>query len=88
MSRWRDGAFLPILVGVAMLCCVLWCVSCSGRRKHDAWPYSVQLAGARVNVEVALRSAERERGLMYRSELGEDWACCSSTKARSRWPSG
>ena len=73
MSRWRRTAFLPILMVVVTLCCPLWCVSCSGRRKHDAWPYSVELAGARVNVEVALRPAERERGLMYRSELGENW---------------
>jgi len=73
MPSWRRRAFLPILGVVATLCWPLWCLSCSGRRGDDAWPYWVELAEARVNVEVALRAAERQRGLMYRSELGENW---------------
>jgi uncharacterized membrane protein (UPF0127 family) len=37
------------------------------------WPYSVEINGVRLNVEVAATPGERARGLMDRDELGSGW---------------
>ena len=65
-SGWGRCLVLPILILGA---CSL--PSCESRR--EGWPYAVTLGDARINVEVVKTEAERNVGLMFRSELGRDW---------------
>jgi len=63
---WCQRAFLPI---------ILLCTGCSVgcNTSETEWPYTVELGGTRVNVEVASTPAECARGLMFRDRLGENW---------------
>lgn len=66
MCDWRRGAFLPI---VLMSVCGL---SGCGGRSHE-WPYTVEMGGTRLNVEVAVTPEQKDRGLMFRDRLDENW---------------
>jgi len=66
VSGWRRPVFLPIvLVG---MCSVFGCNS-----RTREWPYTVQLGDASLKVEVAATPEQRERGLMFRDDLDENW---------------
>ena len=66
MGGWGRFLILPIIVLGA---CTLW--SC--RSRCEGWPYAVTLGDTCINVEVARTEAERNHGLMFRGELGENW---------------
>jgi len=64
--RWKSSPILPILTLIALA------VPGCGSPAKD-WPYAVTIGGVRMNVEVAVRDAERRRGLMERDFLRDDW---------------
>jgi uncharacterized protein len=66
MLRWKIARILPISILLGMVL-----AGCGSPAKD--WPYSVEISGVRLDVEVAATPAERARGRMDRDELGRDW---------------
>lgn len=66
MLRWKIARILSISILLGMVL-----PGCGSPAKD--WPYSVEIGGVRLDVEVAVTPEERARGLMDRDELGRDW---------------
>ncbi len=66
MLRWKIARIVPITILLGMML-----PGCGSPARE--WPYYAEIAGARLNVEVAVTVEERGRGLMDRDELGRDW---------------
>jgi uncharacterized protein len=78
---WGITAFLPIMILIGLAC-----AGC-GPAASD-WPYVVDIGGVKVNVEVVVTDAERQRGLMHRKTLDENWGMLfvfASEEPRGFW---